>query len=96
MMETLTAEKFLEITRNSKSISVGENTGTGGIFVVVKYHSDEHEDDLVKTFEGPNPSSIEYHVYMGLLGEIYSIPGLSGFVEGYIKKHLRLLGRMTK
>lgn len=96
MVETLTAERFLEVTRNSKSISVGENLGNGGIYVIVNYHTDEGEDDLVKTFEGPNPSSIEYHVYMGLLGEIYSIPGLSGFVDGYLRKHLRRLGRMTQ
>lgn len=95
MDNIMTADKFLEVTRNSKSISVGKDSSSG-LFIVVSYHTDEGEDDLVKTYQGPDPTTTVYGEYMRFLAELYSTPGLSNFVEIYQKNILRRMGRMTQ
>lgn len=92
----LTAAKFLEVTRNCMSISVGKDESTGGLFVVVRYYSDEHKDNLIKTYQGPDPMTTTYNEYMRFLAELYSVPGIGDFVETYQKSILRRMGRMTK
>lgn len=93
--DRMTAEKFLEVSRNSKTISIGEDRDDGSLYAIIRYHTTEDEES-VKTYQGPDPTTTPYAVYMKFLAEIYSIPGLSSFVENYQRKLLRRMGRMTQ
>ena len=90
-----TAEQFLEMTRNSKLMVVGPYSHSPEVLAItIHFYSEDHKDVIVKTYLGPDPNNTPFAIYMKFVAELYSTPGLQGFVNDYMKNWFRRFGRM--
>ena len=90
-----TAEKFLELTRNSKTLFVGPFADDRNvIFITIHFYSEDDNDTIAKTYIGPDPYKTDFATYMKFLAELYSVPGLQSFIKNYTADWFRRMGRM--